>query len=349
MPRVAIFGCGDAGELNFCGLKLAGFDPVVLCDEDPSVLQKTHWAPKNVARCTTKNVGTIYGSEDVDLVVVGTPDHTHLPVASAALAAGKYVWVEKPLATATQDIEMFAHLAHTYPGRLLFSETFTYQAQIQATILNLGELGGLQGGQTSYTMWNCDRIMGGGKWRTETRYNPCAGGLSHNFMVLRLLAASPFVRVCSRGQVLTYHELGKHGGFDTMHGLLETAAGQLFSWYICLATKGPNSPMAHRTAHFMLQFECGALIYGHEPEHDRLIVNGESAYFAQEAEAVSWRSYYKEICYRRMHEDTLRAMRGEPTLHTIWHGINVAAACASAFESAHQNGIWLDIPQVLQG
>ena len=37
-------------------------------------------------------------SPDVDVVHVCTPNHLHLPLAEAALAAGKHVICEKPLA-----------------------------------------------------------------------------------------------------------------------------------------------------------------------------------------------------------------------------------------------------------
>ncbi len=34
----------------------------------------------------------------IDAVVISTPDHTHFPIAMAAMALGKHVWIEKPLA-----------------------------------------------------------------------------------------------------------------------------------------------------------------------------------------------------------------------------------------------------------
>ena len=40
---------------------------------------------------------------------------------------------------------------------------------------------------------------------------------------------------------------------------------------------------------------------------------------------------------------TINRGEAEP-LHTIEQGVNVAAACALAFESAHQVGWWLEVP-----
>ena len=47
------------------------------------------------------SVEALVGSDDVDVVHVCTPNHLHHPVAMAAVAAGKHVVCEKPLATSS--------------------------------------------------------------------------------------------------------------------------------------------------------------------------------------------------------------------------------------------------------
>ena len=54
----------------------------------------------------------------IDLIVVGTPNETHFPLAEAALRAGKHVVVDKPLATSSDEIVALARLARRQ-GRLL--------------------------------------------------------------------------------------------------------------------------------------------------------------------------------------------------------------------------------------
>lgn len=49
----------------------------------------------------------------VELVVVATPSHTHVPVASAALTAGKHVLIEKPAATSTAEVDQLIELGAT--------------------------------------------------------------------------------------------------------------------------------------------------------------------------------------------------------------------------------------------
>src|SRR5262249_54756262 len=45
----------------------------------------------------TKDYAAILGRKDIDAVLIGAPDHQHVPLTIAAMQAGKDVYVEKPL------------------------------------------------------------------------------------------------------------------------------------------------------------------------------------------------------------------------------------------------------------
>ncbi|MGY0587425.1 MAG: Gfo/Idh/MocA family oxidoreductase [Paraglaciecola chathamensis] len=45
----------------------------------------------------------IIGSNDIDAIVIASPDNTHTPLSLAAIRAGKHVLCEKPLATTSQE------------------------------------------------------------------------------------------------------------------------------------------------------------------------------------------------------------------------------------------------------
>jgi predicted dehydrogenase len=66
---------------------------------------------------TTDATG-LAAADDVDAIVVATPAPSHAPLACAALAAGKHVLVEKPLATSCADAVALAGLAER-SGRVL--------------------------------------------------------------------------------------------------------------------------------------------------------------------------------------------------------------------------------------
>ena len=63
-----------------------------------------------IAMATT-NAVDLFGSRDIDLVVIATPSDTHYGLAKAAIAAGKHVLVMKPLATRAEHAEELCDLA----------------------------------------------------------------------------------------------------------------------------------------------------------------------------------------------------------------------------------------------
>ncbi len=49
--------------------------------------------------------------EAIDAVVIATPDHTHFPAAMHAMAAGKHVYLEKPLAHTFREVDLLIAMA----------------------------------------------------------------------------------------------------------------------------------------------------------------------------------------------------------------------------------------------
>lgn len=95
---VAIIGCGGITLQNHLpGLALCPEARLAaLCDANPAVLEKARLA-SGVAVCHT-DYREILKRDDVQAVIVATPNFLHAPLAIAAAAAGKHVFCEKPLA-----------------------------------------------------------------------------------------------------------------------------------------------------------------------------------------------------------------------------------------------------------
>jgi predicted dehydrogenase len=80
---------------------------------------------------------------EVDAVVVATPASTHFELARAFLAAGKHVFVEKPLAMTTTEADALVALAAAGDRVLMVGHTFLYNAAVRHIkgLLDSGDLG----------------------------------------------------------------------------------------------------------------------------------------------------------------------------------------------------------------
>ena len=100
--RVAVAGAGEWGRNHVRTLAaLPGVDLAWVIDPDPARREAAQaLAPR--ARVVAEDTEAL-ADRRLEAVVVASPSPTHAPVARAALAAGKHVLVEKPLAPTTAE------------------------------------------------------------------------------------------------------------------------------------------------------------------------------------------------------------------------------------------------------
>ena len=101
--RIGVLGAGARaqglmGELN----KMSGVEIVAVCDAyDGRTLRSQSIAGSG---CTIHpDYRAILDRPDVDAVIIGSPDHWHLKMSLDALAAGKDVYIEKPMTYAIDE------------------------------------------------------------------------------------------------------------------------------------------------------------------------------------------------------------------------------------------------------
>ena len=94
----AIVGCGGITLQNHLpGLAMCPDTRVVaLCDSDPAMLERAR--QQTGVDITSTKYQDIVTREDVHAVIIATPNFMHAPIALAAIAAGKHVLCEKPIA-----------------------------------------------------------------------------------------------------------------------------------------------------------------------------------------------------------------------------------------------------------
>lgn len=107
--RVGVLGLGEIGQFHAGGFERArGADLVAVADLDPALVAST--AAATGAR-GHGSVADLLAAADVDAVSVCLPHRLHRPIVLEALAAGKHVLVEKPLALTVAECDEIAAAA----------------------------------------------------------------------------------------------------------------------------------------------------------------------------------------------------------------------------------------------
>jgi predicted dehydrogenase len=143
--RVAVVGLGYWGPnlvRNLAELDAAKL--VAVCDLDPERLALV--ARRYPAVRRTLDLNDLIYADDVDAVLIATPVSTHHRIGTAALNAGKHVFIEKPLATSVREAAELATLASTLGLVLMPGHTFLYSPPVVAIhdLIVSGALGALQ-------------------------------------------------------------------------------------------------------------------------------------------------------------------------------------------------------------
>lgn len=77
------------------------------------------------------NAEDMLADPNVELVIIATRSVTHVPDALQALAAGKTVLLEKPIAMSHSEIEQLREADRTYPGKLFFLHNHRFEPAMQ--------------------------------------------------------------------------------------------------------------------------------------------------------------------------------------------------------------------------
>ncbi len=117
--KVALIGCRGMGYSDLSTfLKYPEVECIALCDVDDEWLNKR---AADVEKATGKKVKNLYkdwrkviDNKDVDVVIIGTPDHWHCLPTIYACQAGKDVYVEKPLSNTIEECELMLKAARKY-------------------------------------------------------------------------------------------------------------------------------------------------------------------------------------------------------------------------------------------
>jgi predicted dehydrogenase len=140
--RVAVVGLGYWGPNLARALEdVANVHVSWLCDMRRETVDRVGRRFPGASRTTQFDV--VLEDDDLDAIVVATPISTHYALASAALAAGKHTFVEKPLTTSSADAVALAGLAAERGLVLMPGHTFLYSPPVRSVkrLIDEGALG----------------------------------------------------------------------------------------------------------------------------------------------------------------------------------------------------------------
>ncbi|TSA53760.1 MAG: gfo/Idh/MocA family oxidoreductase [Planctomycetaceae bacterium] len=94
----------------------------------------------------TGNVDDILSDPEIDAVVIATPVAEHFDLAMKALAAGKHILVEKPMATSVEEVEQIGEAARQKNLIAMVGHTFLFNPAVHYVkkLIDSGEIGDIR-------------------------------------------------------------------------------------------------------------------------------------------------------------------------------------------------------------
>jgi len=177
--RTAIIGFGISGRVFHAPLIAAdpaySLDAIVTADPQRTKLAAAHY-PR--ARIFPTPQDLLAFASDFDLVVLGTPPVTHFDLASAAIALGLHVVVDKPFVANSVQGEKLISLATKAGVGLTVFQNRRWDADFLTLkrLISEGALGDVRSFESRFEKW---RPEGSGNWRDTTPVVE-AGGILHD-------------------------------------------------------------------------------------------------------------------------------------------------------------------------
>jgi predicted dehydrogenase len=123
--RIAVIGAGAVSDFHHVpGIRLdSRAELAAVCDADEGLLarRRRDW---NVDLATT-DYQALCRDERIDAVIIATPNHTHRPIALAAIQGGKHVMCEKPLGLCAEEAVQMQRAAEQ--AGVVHMTAFTYR------------------------------------------------------------------------------------------------------------------------------------------------------------------------------------------------------------------------------
>ncbi len=298
----------------------------------------------------------------VDLIAITTPNHLHYPMAMAALAAGKPVYCEKPLAVSLEQAEQMQQAAQRAGVVTRVGYNYQHNPMIEwaRELIHSGELGEIISFQGEFSEDFMADAQSPWSWRCEAQH---AGGAladlgSHLLSMARYLLGDVEAvcadthtvhrqRPASKGSL----ELRDIGVDDQVHALLRFASGARGTVSSSWLKHGYKNHLS-----FEISGTRGTLAFDQERLNElRLCRAGEAGFqrllagphlpgYAAFSPAAGHQLGYNELKTLEVHE-LIMALAGRGERGTDFAGALAVERLAAAIRLAAQESRWVVVEQ----
>lgn len=242
MTRLALVGVGRWGR-NLLRV-LAPRSDVVACVGRSSISFAPWLAANHPDVRATTDLSEVLDDPTIDAIVIATPIATHAELATQALAKGKHVFVEKPLAASPAEAQALVTKARDASLTLFVGHTFLYDEALRHLR---------------------DRLGGApaAAWMTWTKYGSFSEGLLEN-LVSHDVAIAHWLFAASPLEVAVHYSRGVRTAADIACYELAFPAGR------CLVTVDRCAASTRKAV--TVQDERGGLLLW---ENGRVLLGGD--------------------------------------------------------------------------
>ena len=144
--RVGLIGCKGQGWSNLTSmLKMPEVQCAAICDIDQTILdqRKADLQKINNNPVVYTDYRKLLANKDIDVVIVATPDHWHCLQMVDAVAAGKDLFVEKPVSNSIYEAQVMVAAANRYSKIVQVAQWQRSQQHFQDAVafVHSGKLG----------------------------------------------------------------------------------------------------------------------------------------------------------------------------------------------------------------
>ncbi|MGN6238729.1 MAG: Gfo/Idh/MocA family protein [Cellulosimicrobium cellulans] len=363
--RAGILGAGFMGGVHARAVRTGGGRVVSVAAADLEIARAA--APGLGAERAVASAEELLADPEVDVVHVCTPNHLHVPLARAALAAGKHVVCEKPLATDVEGAVELAGLAaeaRAADGRVaVVPFTYRFHAMVREARerVRQGEVGTISLVHGSYLQ---DWLLreSDDNWRVD----PALGGASRAFgdigshfcdllefttghRIARLVAQSATVNPRRRGADGVVHEVATEDAVTLQYA---TDGGALGTAVISQVSAGRKNRLfleiSGSESTLSFDQEQPETLWEGRRDVSRLLVRDPEALSpaaARYSRLPAGHAQGYQDCFDALVADTATAIRGSVPdgLPTFDDGLRAARLAAAVAESVRSGG-WVEVP-----